>query len=624
MYENRYAKWKYLFLITLIFVGALSFRIYQDIESHKENMNEDMHQLTRDLHNNIRQSFIDLKNNYKSIKDIYLNDKDIIDALKNRDRKKLYNLVKKDYIDLKQINPSLFVMHWIDKKNRTILRMHKPQSYDDDLSNVRPIVKKVNSEKTSYEAFEVGKNGVTYRITLALYSGINNEYLGILEFGIKPDYFTKMIKKYNDLNSEILVNVNCLDILTYEHNYKIMDGYAVIKKDPFIDTILSSDTINIKDHKVFKTNDRYYLYLTPFSFHDIKNDPVAKIIILKDITKYMHNYKQSLKYVNSINFLILLLGVILTFIIFNRYDKELLKNNELLQEYVESLKISKKRHDMAQKMAHIGHWEINFRKKNIYLSKELYNILGVSHDTKPSVKKFLSLIHPEDTEIVKKSFKRSVNKSQEFEVVHRIITQHGDLKHIAQNAHHTYDSYSNLVKTEGTLQDITQIAVLKDQAYKDALTGLLNRRIIDHMMQKEFKHAIRNKTPFSVAIFDIDDFKKVNDTYGHDVGDEVLVALSESLQSFFRDSDVIGRWGGEEFIVIMPNSNKTSSYERLDILRKEIEKLNIGSQNLNITVSIGVSSFENDRYIAGAEELFKEADSNLYKAKNSGKNRVIV
>ena len=148
---------------------------------------------------------------------------------------------------------------------------------------------------------------------------------------------------------------------------------------------------------------------------------------------------------------------------------------------------------------------------------------------------------------------------------------------------------------------------ISKEALYDELTEILNRRGVLEKL-KDVKNG-------SILFFDIDDFKKVNDTYGHEFGDFVLKELGKILKNVFRKSDIIGRWGGEEFIVILPNTEYETAFKLAEKLRKIIEDYDFKGRK--ITVSIGVSE-----YNGHFEKELKNADESLYNAKNSGKNRV--
>ncbi|MGB5867808.1 MAG: transporter substrate-binding domain-containing protein [Arcobacteraceae bacterium] len=167
------------------------------------------------------------------------------------------------------------------------------------------------------------------------------------------------------------------------------------------------------------------------------------------------------------------------------------------------------------------------------------------------------------------------------------------------------------------LQD-TQ-AKLKQLAITDKLTSLYNRNKLDDALDSEFHRTIRYKTPFGVILLDIDFFKKVNDTYGHQVGDKVLIEISNIIKLHSRESDVVGRWGGEEFLIICPHTNIEGLKTIAEKIRKEIEDFKF-VENIHKTASFGVSEYKKNDQI---KDILSRADKALYIAKNDGRNRVI-
>lgn len=155
-------------------------------------------------------------------------------------------------------------------------------------------------------------------------------------------------------------------------------------------------------------------------------------------------------------------------------------------------------------------------------------------------------------------------------------------------------------------------------ATHDHLTKIYNRQKFDSVSSYEIKRALRYKHSLSLIMFDIDNFKNVNDTYGHDVGDKVLIALVDAVSDLLRESDTFARWGGEEFVVLLPETDLDLAVLKAEDLRKIIESTKIDKVG-NVTCSFGVSVLSG---LEDPEQLFKKADSALYLAKNSGKNIV--
>jgi diguanylate cyclase (GGDEF)-like protein len=157
-------------------------------------------------------------------------------------------------------------------------------------------------------------------------------------------------------------------------------------------------------------------------------------------------------------------------------------------------------------------------------------------------------------------------------------------------------------------------------AYRDALTGLYNRRYFDRSFVSEFNRANRYGRSLSLLIIDIDHFKKVNDTHGHDAGDKVLKIVAKIIDTSIRQNDAAARFGGEEICVLLPETGLQAAVSTAEKIRKRIELESGALTRIPATVSIGVSSLVPSHDLK--EKFFQAADKALYKAKNSGRNRV--
>lgn len=165
-----------------------------------------------------------------------------------------------------------------------------------------------------------------------------------------------------------------------------------------------------------------------------------------------------------------------------------------------------------------------------------------------------------------------------------------------------------------------------EMAVTDALTGLHNRRYLDSHLQTLFDRAVARRRPLSIMIVDLDRFKSINDTYGHDGGDDVLREFARRLRQNMRGIDLICRFGGEEFVIVMPDTEGPVAEKVAERIRAEIARtpFSVGKQGkpVGITISVGVSSVKKqDDNVA---ELLKRADLALYEAKKSGRNRVVA
>ena len=171
-------------------------------------------------------------------------------------------------------------------------------------------------------------------------------------------------------------------------------------------------------------------------------------------------------------------------------------------------------------------------------------------------------------------------------------------------------------------------AVLYEQANKlavtDGLTGISNRQSVEKSLQIEFERSKRYNSPLSLILLDVDHFKDVNDTYGHQKGDEILIAIASLLKKACRANDIAARYGGEEFLMILPQSNAQGAFKIAERVREEMMKISFtgNESNFAVTVSCGVAEFNKD--YESINKLIAAVDQALYEAKNGGRNRTIL
>jgi diguanylate cyclase (GGDEF)-like protein/PAS domain S-box-containing protein len=175
------------------------------------------------------------------------------------------------------------------------------------------------------------------------------------------------------------------------------------------------------------------------------------------------------------------------------------------------------------------------------------------------------------------------------------------------------------------LEEIESLQVaLQEQAIRDSLTGCFNRRYLDETLERELSRARREGSPLSLVILDLDHFKQINDTYGHQAGDQALVVLAETLRADIRHEDVLCRYGGEEFVILMPHMSLAKAAERAEGWRQKIAEIRVpfGNFELTFTTSAGVAAYPDHGKMP--DELAQMADLALYLAKSEGRNRVVV
>lgn len=211
----------------------------------------------------------------------------------------------------------------------------------------------------------------------------------------------------------------------------------------------------------------------------------------------------------------------------------------------------------------------------------------------------------------------------------RIRRDSNTLAHLAENLENQQDQMEAVVQQRtAELEDknrelATQAASLESLANTDALTGAASRRKLLELGVRECARAMRDARPLAVLAIDIDHFKQVNDSHGHAAGDRVLKVVVASCQSQLRNNDVLGRWGGEEFAIVLPGADATSGLRVAERIRERIASTPIVAEGVTIrvTVSIGLATFDGAQSF---DALLAEADAALYRAKRDGRDRVGV
>lgn len=235
----------------------------------------------------------------------------------------------------------------------------------------------------------------------------------------------------------------------------------------------------------------------------------------------------------------------------------------------------------------------------------------------------------EENNFLKSKLKESDIQRQKLEEM--VIRLSAELK--KQDKSFDEEVITNLLKEIGDLK--FEKKILEIEKVTDDLTGLKKRSFFEELVNdrlsmiektrgKELPERRREDEGFRelcLVMCDLDHFKSINDTYGHDVGDEVLKKVAETLKTSVREGDVVCRWGGEEIMIALFGIDKEGASSKAEMLRKEIESLAFSNPDLKVTASMGISSSID---ILNFDELYKRADKALYEAKSGGRNQVVI
>ncbi len=275
-----------------------------------------------------------------------------------------------------------------------------------------------------------------------------------------------------------------------------------------------------------------------------------------------------------------------------------------------------------------------------YISPAVKNLLGFSAEEMQTLQ-LRSLI--EETRLITNGLqtvddfsaleqKRLSGDVNKWQADYKIRTKDGRMIWISDVSYPWFDETGRVIGSIGSLRDVTDRVLaeklameeLNKLATMDALTNCHNRREFFQELEKELKRINRTDEEISILIVDVDHFKEVNDNYGHDAGDAVLVQMSDILKSCLRDTDMLARLGGEEFAILLPDTPGQGAFYVAERMRDAVLRhhFTVGDRHINqITISIGIATAQPGQEI-DASEMYKLADTRLYIAKNTGRNQV--
>ena len=280
----------------------------------------------------------------------------------------------------------------------------------------------------------------------------------------------------------------------------------------------------------------------------------------------------------------------------------------------------------AHQLARLASWEWNAQTDLIRWSERAHAMFGMSHLPRDcTFDAFLDCVHPDDRAMLKEWLRAGLQQAEPFEVDFRIVAPDGAVRCVFAQAQAMFDRHGKPAEIRGALQDITQRKAHESQieylATHDALTDLPNRNLFNDRARQAISHAERSEMGLGVLFIDLDNFKYVNDGYGHPVGDALLKVVANELSSLMRQSDTVARLGGDEFVILLSDL-KNAPFDASTAARKVLDRFArpvvVGEHEFTVTASIGISIYPTDGQ--DLEGLLMNADAAMYRAKDVGRN----
>lgn len=290
----------------------------------------------------------------------------------------------------------------------------------------------------------------------------------------------------------------------------------------------------------------------------------------------------------------------------------------------------------AQRLAGLGNWEWRIAKNEFNASDEVFRIVGRSRESVTSFTAFLECVHPDDRDLVRRSFDAMLYEGKPHDLDYRVLLSDDSCSFVHGQAELMPDGTGS-ISMRGTIQDISELKRAERRieflAYYDSLTGLPNRLLFSDRLNQALVSSRHEELMLALMFFDLDSFKRVNDTLGHGAGDELLKEVGRRLRGTLRQADSISRvstddhlgmslarLGGDEFTVMLPGIKDVD--ESVAVARRLLAELakpfHLDGYEMQVTASVGIAVYPTDG--ENAEDLLKHADTAMYYAKNQGKN----
>ena len=548
-------------------------------------------------------------------------------------RKQLYDLLNGAYQIMKM--QGVLQYHFIFPNNQSFLRFHKPKKFGDDLSTVREDFSYTNQTQKPIKGFAQGKTTHGFRNTYPLFSK-NGRHLGAVEISFSSDNVQNYLATISKIHTHFLVNKKIFKAHTWKRDDLVLKYVQSAEHEDFMlsmrglhsqEKCITENKHNFEEQRDeiqngMKNQKKFAVYsfldnydVTIASFFPIKGvlgDETLAWLVSYEKSPFIFSTLMSTNIIRTI-FALFFLGL------FYLSYKLLLAKDTIEREHKTLNDVLNTTDDI---MFSTNFQRINFSNRKF---KEFFDV-DDGEDFKIKHNRFLDLFIKQDgylhKDILKKdeSFSELIQRTPKDKRVILILDKHLNPKSfniaLSKTADNGFATY--LV----TLTDITKLKekelAIQKKAYIDSLTGVYNRNKFDDIVKQEFNRSVRYKRNLSIALVDIDHFKNFNDKFGHLVGDDVLILLAQNLNSKVRETDTFARWGGEEFVILFPETQIEEARIICEKLRQEVEKI-IHPEAGSVTASFGVTQYKENDTI---ESIFKRCDEALYSAKEQGRNRI--
>ena len=549
---------------------------------------------------------------------------------KENARQALHQSLSNDYENLKQYD--IRQLHFHLNNNESFLRFHRPEKFGDNLSDVRETVQWVNQYKTPMHGFEEGRifNGFRNVFPLILNTHREkNRHLGSVEISYSAHAFATQFAKFHELKTNFLIKEQLIKqkLFSSELNNYQTSWLPNFKNEKNIESMLKQENIyadlkqlpteesksivtQIDNGEFFSVESTDHSQL--FTFMPIKNPISNKVVATLVFETTNHVLKQKLTlflglFLVSIAVLFLLTLFAYKEFITRKTFETLSKKNQSILDSQNSIVVITNGTDIIEANQAFLNF---FKKDNLASFKADYRC--ICHLFEADDRFFhLGKIKVNDNWV------DELNKLDDKDRMVILKDQH-KLPHIMLATMNQFDS-NYIISFSDITDTMSEQFLLKDKSIHDSLTHAYNREYLNEIVPLKVKRVANHNLYLGVALLDIDHFKKVNDTFGHNTGDQVLRSLVEIIDQNIREHDVLIRWGGEEFIILFEVPNKAVLKTIVNQIRLKVEQETFTEVG-HLTCSFGFTTYQDNEAFS---ETIARADKALYHVKENGRNAAL-
>jgi len=542
------------------------------------------------------------------------NKNQLLDAIHTQDKTYLTSTLDAMFSIFKQETPKLIHMH-VYTTNAMLLYAHKPKEAKELIhAKTNKVLKEALKEKKIVKGYVVLQNK-TFFYSIVCPLKKDGKIIAYIEYGIQADNIFKIASKAGRYKYALyLYNKHSKDLNT-PLGTPVASNSSIFKNIHITQNFIYEYA---NKNKIIKYKDKYYL----FHQYDIETKfqkNFAQVVMASNITKYIQDNKNKMFMTIALSLLILSITYLSLYLSLTKLINKLIKDENELVIQQEQMQIVIDNNDSLIVMLQKD--ELILANKT-FLSFFNYNSLKDFCNKHNSIAElfiddanlFTSSQNISNSEWIKQlngleDKQKVIGFKNNKYGIHYFNVQISSVAHESDSYVVVFTNITNIFKQSQ-----------KDQymARHDTLTGILNRQSFNEAIKSDISEQLTHPHNSSLLMFDLDFFKRVNDTYGHQVGDEVLIQFTKIISNHIRSNDIFARWGGEEFVLLLIGISEDVAYKIANSLKNYISNAEFSDVG-HITCSVGLSSYKTDDTM---QEWLKRVDEALYKAKENGRDRV--